>query len=607
MKRKIIITNLPGGSPWHKDLGTAWLNGVLRNEGHEVILRDAHILGLEYVLREHDPHKADPENSLLERALCMIRDPKSGPADWYLTRRTFEDISRSIITPDTFSVARNNVHYISAYYDGTIEQACEAINNREKHLFYDYYAQVEVPLAQKFNPDIYGISVSADERQIIQGLILASLIKEALPNTLVVLGGNIWSRVMSAFTMPLFASFFDRSCDAIVCREGFEPFKELAATLNPSRASGTVWRRKSGEIIVNPPTKTPVRFNTLPAPIFERTVQQWCPDVVLPFQTSQNCTMQCEFCSISAGSDTFLKSPLSRSMSPTHIAENIAKLGVHRIDFVDELLPIKKQIALGEELKRIGYEATWQCYTTITDDFLDPEICRKLYNADLRKVQMGLESLSPETLKRENKRWNRPDHYGQCIINLWKAGIQVHIFIIVGLPGEPLFWSLLWLPFLERYGDFIMTIKAGRYRPAKMSPEVETGLHSASIELLPDNKPLHTNRDFRYLKTSMKRVEAMLTLVEQACREHTFYQYSSTYPWWANRGRHSNAEIQEIAASLRLLGNESPAPHLDRAIKKLPGIIQDELGQKVTFRSFEDVQKFARTIEKIVKDMEDKR
>ena len=268
--RKVMLNYPPVSSVWHLPTGIAQLAAILRSDGHEVVQRYGHILGLEYVLKGHD--KAG-----VTHALAAVRNPQSDINALYAARMTFERVSSGITTQDKFVVARNNVSYVSGYYDGTVERALEAVRNREQHLWYDYFAKEELPLARDFKPDIYGISI-ADERQFIQGLILASMVKDELPDCLVVLGGNFWSRVTNAFQLPEFAQFFNH-CDVIVYREGFQPLQQLAATLNPAHASGVAWR-KNGEVVVNPANQSPTDFETLPMPDFDGGATQWSPDFV---------------------------------------------------------------------------------------------------------------------------------------------------------------------------------------------------------------------------------------------------------------------------------------------------------------------------------------
>jgi radical SAM superfamily enzyme YgiQ (UPF0313 family) len=579
-KRKVILNYPPANSPWHLPAGISQLSSVLQNAGHEVFQRYSHILGVEYLLKEYGGEDAG-------WALRTIRDPSSNILDLYRARMIFENISRAIPTADKFAVVRNNVSYVSQYGSGTLEAIRLVIQNRERHLWYDYFIKVEIPIMLDFQPDIYGISI-ADERQLIPGLILASLVKDTVPQTLVVLGGNFWSRVPHLYSDPEFAKFF-RYFDAIIYREGFQPLQILATTLNPAVAPSTVWQN-GDRLVINSLPSLPTNFETLLTPNFDSAARQWSPDIVYPFYTMSNCPRSCGFCAISAGSDTYGKKP--RVMSPARIAYHMQQLG-RRFDITDETFSVQRQLALGDELRRIGHKAEWQCYMTISSELLNLEICRQLYDAGCRAVQLGLESLSPKTLRRECKAWNQPGHYGRILQNLKEAGIQTHVFLMTSLPGEPLTDSLRWLPFLRQHGDSILTIKAGRYRLARMSSEEQVGSHSQYITVLPDTKPLHLNKDFHYKDVSGKRVDAIRDLLEQACREHWAYGITSTLPWWMNRGRYSWEQLRQMTA---LLPPEPPVSHLNRVIAKIKSIIRDELGKEVNFNSFKDIVDFSSTI-----------
>jgi hypothetical protein len=107
-------------------------------------------------------------------------------------------------------------------------------------VFYRYFCEVEVARAVALRPDVFGISVS-DERQLVSGCILAALVKEALPTTQVIMGGNYWSRVLDAYQDPVFVQLFD-FWDVIVYTEGFQPFVQLVEKMPVSGVPGVVWR-----------------------------------------------------------------------------------------------------------------------------------------------------------------------------------------------------------------------------------------------------------------------------------------------------------------------------------------------------------------------------
>ena len=589
----VILSYPPASSVWHLPMGIAYLAAIIQQYGHDVVQEYGYIKGVEYVLREH----GGPD---IDRHLRTIRDPNSSVLDRYDTRIVFEAVSRKLGSIENFVVERNNVRCDSNRFKGAIDDLLWVLRHREEHVFYRYFREVEVARAVALRPDVFGISV-ADERQLVSGCVLAALVKEALPTTQVIMGGNYWSRVLGAYQDPAFVQLFD-FWDAIVYAEGFQPFLQLVEKTSVPTVPGAIWRCGS-EVRVNPRTTTPTDFDSLPTPIFADDVQQWSPDFVPPLYTMSNCPMRCSFCSIAAGSDTFLSRP--RAMCASRVVDHMVALGAHRFDFVDEFLTLSRQIAIGQELAQRGYQATWQSYLTMSDKLLDPNLCHALADAGCRGVQLGLESLNPDILRQESKSWNHPANYGAILKNLHDAGIQTHVFTIVGVPNEPMNWSLRWLAFLEQYGDYILTIKSGRYRLTRRAPDEQRANHGALDGVLSstsDNLPLNLNRDqFSYTKhnLSRKRVEAVRDLLEEACHRHWAYQVTSTVPWWTNRGRYNWSELRSMAD---LLARERPAEpsipdrHMKRALTKTASAVHDELGMDARFGSYDDALSSARQL-----------
>jgi hypothetical protein len=574
-------------------MGIGYLAGILRSRGHDVVQEYGYLKAVEYLLHEHG-------GRAMERHLATVRDPDCSVLDRYDARMAFETVSSGLGSDESFVIERNNVKYDSKLFRGGILELEEVLRQREDHIFYPYFAEVEVPRAVAVRPDLFGISIS-DERQLVGGCVLASMVKEALPETTVVLGGNYWSRVIDAFHEPRFGRLFDH-WDAVVHTEGFQPIVHLAEGAPISEVPGVVWR--DGDTVrINGAIPTPTLYDDIPTPVFADDVRQWCPDFVPPLYTMSNCPMRCSFCSIAAGSDTFLHRP--RAMEPARIADHMIGLGAHRFDILDEFFTIPRQLALGEELARRGYRASWQCYLTMNDKLGDPAVCQALAAAGCSAVQLGLESLDPNVLKQEAKSWNHPRNYRRILQNLHDAGIQTHVFIIVGIPNEPINWALRWLAFLEDCGEHITTIKSSRYRLTRRAPDEQrakvgqlAGVQtSATDELL-----LNLNRDqFTYTTNglSRKRVEAIRDLLEEGCRQHWAYQVTSTIPWWNNRGRYTLGQLREMGA---ILARERPAEaslpdsRLRFALNKTASAVRDELGTDTWFRSWGDALGTAREL-----------
>ncbi len=588
-RRRVMLQYPPAGTVWHIPGGVSQLTSVLRKDGHEVRQRWGHIIGLEHVLLAQN-------KTGVSRALTVIRSPDSNIHDLYEARQILERSSESISTKDKFRLERNNVVYQSQYQDGTIRGALNAIADCENHLWYPYFNEVEIPVTREFNPHVYGISIG-DERQLFPGLVLASMVKGAIPDCKVIVGGNFFGRMPDPRNYPEFIELFNH-LDAVIYAEGFQPLQQIASTLDVSQMTGTIWKNDS-EVVKNPRTKSPTEFESLPIPSLDGDAQQWAPEVIPTLYTQSHCTMACNFCAIPAQSDDFAAGRFDdkpkvkpRSISPKQIALNMQSLGAHKFDIVDELLHVKPQVELGEELRKIGYEATWQCYLTVTNNLLNPQVAKDLYEAGCRAVQLGLETLSKDTLLKIHKQWNTPSSYDRILQNFRDAGIHTHVFLMVGLPSEPLYEGLKWVGFLEKHGRNILTIKSGRWRPARYAPEVEKGLLDPQVELYPDTKPFQTNRSFRYRSAthSNTKVDAMRDILEQACRRHWAYNVTSTIPWWINRSRYTWEQLEEMA---KQLPSEPNIPHLNDRIAQMRYLVRTELKREANFQSFSELQQFA--------------
>jgi hypothetical protein len=587
----VVLSYPPVSSVWHLPMGIGYLAGALVERGHRVEQEYGYIKATEHVLHGHG-------GSSIDNALAVVRSPESTIIERYDARILFENVSRRVESEiETFVVERNNVRCDYSSFKGDIDELDRILRNPEEHVFYDYFANVEVPRAAALRPDFYGVSIS-DERQLVSGCILASIVKRALPGVRVIMGGNYWARIMDAYDDPRFAALFDH-WDAIVYSEGFQPVVTLVEGAEPATTPGVVWY--DGDVVrVNRRPDHPTSFEELPTPIFDRQTLQWSADFVPPLYTMSNCPMRCSFCSIAAGSDTFLQRP--RMMSPARVADHMIALNTRRFDIVDEFLPIARQLEIGRELARRGHQAEWQCYMTASDKLVNPDVCAELAAAGCRGVQLGLESLDPDILRQEAKFWNHPRNYGKILKNLHDVGIQTHVFIIVGVPNEPISWSLRWLAFLEQFGDYILTIKSSRYRLTRRAPD-ETSAHANELSGIrvsaTDNLLLNLNRDqFTYTSNglSRKRVEGIRDLLEEACRRHWAYQVTSTLPWWVSRGRHDLRELRAQADTLAARRPPEPSipeRHLKRALTKTASAVSDDLGEDVRFTSYEEASSTA--------------
>jgi len=117
------------------------------------------------------------------------------------------------------------------------------------------------------------------------------------------------------------------------------------------------------------------------------------------------------------------------------IKEVIDKYGIKQFRIVDDAFTEDRVrvIAFCNAVKDLG------CYfnTILRADSVDKRLLKKMYEAGVREISIGVESGSPEILKKINKKETIED-IEKCIKKAKDVGLLTKVFLIFGLPGETL-------------------------------------------------------------------------------------------------------------------------------------------------------------------------
>jgi radical SAM superfamily enzyme YgiQ (UPF0313 family) len=92
----------------------------------------------------------------------------------------------------------------------------------------------------------------------------------------------------------------------------------------------------------------------------------------------------------------------------------------HAMELMETLIPLK-----------VRWSALWSSYLCNDEPFLDLA-CR----SGLLHVNIGIESINPDTLNSMNKRFNKFSRYGEMLSNLRRRGISYSLNFIFGWDGE---------------------------------------------------------------------------------------------------------------------------------------------------------------------------
>jgi anaerobic magnesium-protoporphyrin IX monomethyl ester cyclase len=94
-------------------------------------------------------------------------------------------------------------------------------------------------------------------------------------------------------------------------------------------------------------------------------------------------------------------------------------------------------LALASAILARGLTITFECETRL--DRLDPALLDTLHRAGLRAISFGVESLSPQTLKRAGRRPIPVEHQRTVIDHCRTLGIATAAFYVLGFPQDD--WS----------------------------------------------------------------------------------------------------------------------------------------------------------------------
>ena len=154
-----------------------------------------------------------------------------------------------------------------------------------------------------------------------------------------------------------------------------------------------------------------------------------------PFRTftvvaSRGCPFRCEFCS-----ERFLLGAHYRCRPVPEVIEELRHCRSRNIFFGDSNFGGKRThaMALMEALipLRVRWSALWSGYLCSDEAFMD-----LAQRSGLLHVNIGLESISPETLASMNKTFNKAHKYGEMLAGLRRRGISYSLNFIFGWEGE---------------------------------------------------------------------------------------------------------------------------------------------------------------------------
>ena len=346
----------------------------------------------------------------------------------FLIDRWLEVVS-SVYFPTRITVVDNQFSY-SIY---SSREILKAIHDEEQNPYLDLYRQHFLSSILDEDPGLIGVSITATS-QIIPGLTLCRLIKEANPDIHVTVGGSIFTRLVDNLRRG--DRLFQVADDFIVF-EGEKALLELVNQLegkkNFAKVPNLIYR-ENGKVIVNQPFYSE-NLAEHPAPNYDGFPldRYLAPKTVLPVQFSRGCYYKdCAFCALTLDHQNF------RQKDPVKVVDELESLS-QKYDtpfffFTDECLALSPTRRLCKEILKRQCDFQWTAELRFEKN-LSRELLTLMRDAGCHKIVFGLETYNKRMMDFMQKGITQ-ENVDRICSDCVDLGIGVHCYVIVGFPTE---------------------------------------------------------------------------------------------------------------------------------------------------------------------------
>lgn len=330
-----------------------------------------------------------------------------------------------------------------------------AVDDEKHNFLIPYYRNKVIPMFQEERPGLVGLSITC-VYEIIPALTLAHMIKKVEPQTHVVLGGVLATQMAEriAKNLPLWDMF-----DSLVLGPGEVAFTELRDHVERkadlSGVPNIVYKekgsiKKSGKL-------HEFDINETFAPEFVNVR----PGSGLPLETASGCYWgKCIFCYYpktgSAGLESSYNKKRVRNMESVlnDIRVLKEKYDPIVIGLTDSSTHPRRIEAIAEDNLRSNRKIKFTALFRLEKEFKSKTFCRKLAEGGFLGGYVGLESGSQRVNNIINKGID-VDDTTVIIKNFHDTGLLLHVFSIIGIPGETKEDALMTYKFFKRWHRYL--------------------------------------------------------------------------------------------------------------------------------------------------------
>jgi hypothetical protein len=340
------------------------------------------------------------------------------------------EVLSTVYFPTRLTVVDNQFSTYSIY---SSKDLMKVIRDEQQNPYIKLFRERFLPSIVAERPELIGVSITATS-QIIPGLTLCRLIKEAAPDIHLTIGGSIFTRLVD--NLRRCPNLFDIT-DDIVVFEGetalLELVNQMAGKKDFSRVPNLIYRQ-NGKIQVNQPFYSE-NVNQLPAPNYDGFPlgRYLSPEPVLPVKFSRGCYYKdCAFCALTLDHQNFRQKDPARTIEELEWLKR--RYNVRNFFFTDECFALSPTKRLCQQMIERRLDVNWTCEMRF-EKHLTRELLASMRDAGCLKIVFGLESFNQRIMdfmkKGIQQEWVRRIA-GDCV----DLGIAVHCYIIVGFPTE---------------------------------------------------------------------------------------------------------------------------------------------------------------------------
>jgi anaerobic magnesium-protoporphyrin IX monomethyl ester cyclase len=340
------------------------------------------------------------------------------------------ELVSSLYFPTRMTVVDNQFATYSIY---SSKDLLRAIKDEEQNPFLHLFRERFLPSILAERPDLIGVSITATS-QIIPGLTLCRLMKEARPEIHLTIGGSIFTRLVD--NLRRCPGLFDLTDDIIVF-EGETALLELVNQLQGrhdfSKVPNLIYRQ-DGRIIVNQPFYSE-NINDLPAPNYDGFPldRYLAPETVLPVQFSRGCYYKdCAFCALTLDHQNFRQKDPGKTVDDLQMLSE--KYQTPFFFFTDECLALSPTKRMCQQILDRHLNLQWTAEMRFEKN-LGRDLLSLMRDAGCLKIVFGLESFNQRVMD-FMKKGIRQENVRRITEDCVDLGIAVHCYIIVGFPTE---------------------------------------------------------------------------------------------------------------------------------------------------------------------------